>query len=500
VSRAACAGALVALLCATILAPLPAAAQSYRLRLDARAQTVAFRGVTADSILATETIPGPNGGPVTPDGLSVSCGPFPYCYFFRPGPLQRTAPLTTGAAVTVWGFGVPGLRVHADARLAGDLGGDADWPGLDPALQLLEGFAEYANERITARLGRQTVIGRLGFAGFDGGRITGRLPRHGLEAEGYLGWGLARAIALPVTSPALDPLDQFQPRDRQIIAGLAAGWRAPVADLRAEYRREIDPGSDYFVSERMSVSGTLRPLRRWTAAAGMEYDLAFGQTGTADASLRYNGDAVGGLVGYRRYRPHFDLWTIWGAFSPAAYDDVHAMAWAQPLSSLRLTVRGERFWYEPTDAGTPLVRVEDAGWRVRGSASWRPAPRWQLDGGYLAEFGPGAASRSADAGVTWTPTDRLSVSGFGALLARPLEFRFSETEVTSLGLDVNWDARESLRLGAGLAHYWEERERPDASGIDWTQTRLHLRATMLFESGADRDRLPPARRRRGAGE
>jgi hypothetical protein len=248
------------------------------------------------------------------------------------------------------------------------------------------------------------------------------------------------------------------------------------------------------------VSGTFRPVRRWIATAGVEYDMAFGQVGTADASLRYAGNAVGGLVGYRRYRPHFDLWTIWGAFSPAAYDDVHAMAWVQPAPSLRLTARGERFWYEPTDAGTPLVRVEDAGWRVRWSASWQATRRWQLDGGYLAEFGPGAASRSADGGVTWTPDDRLSVSAFGALLARPLEFRFSETNVTSVGLDVSWDARETLRLGGGVSRYWEERERPDASGIDWDQTRVYVRATMLFESGADRHRLPPARPRRGAGE
>ena len=497
-SRAACAGALAALLGAATLAQ-PAAAQSYRLRLDARAQTVVFRGVTADSILAGETLTGPDGGPVTPDGFGVSCGPFPYCYYFRAGPVEHAAPASTSAAVTMWGFGVSGLRVHADARLAGNLG-DASWPGADPALQLIEGFAEYANEAVTARLGRQIVTGRLGFAGFDGARVTGRLPRYGLEAEGYVGWGLARALALPVTSPALDPLDQFQPRDRQIVAGVAAGWRVPVADIRAEYRREVDPGSDYFVSERASASATVRPLRRWAATAGVEYDMAFGQVGTADASLRYNGAIAGGLVGYRRYRPHFDLWTIWGAFSPSAYDDVHAMAWVQPMRGVRLTARGERFWYEPTEAETPLVRVEDAGWRVRWSAQWQVAPEWQVDGSYLAEFGPGAASRSADAGVAWTPGSRVAIAAFGALLARPLEFRFSETEVTSLGLDATWEARETLRLGAGIARHWEDRERPDASGIDWNQTRVYARVTVLFESDADRSRLPPAHGRRGVGE
>lgn len=496
----ACAGALAALLGAAFAAPTPADAQSYRLRVDARAQTVAFRGVEADSILESETVPGPGGGPATPDGFAVACGPFTYCYFFRPGPVQRAAPVATEASVSVWGFGVPGLRAHADARIGGNLGDDAAWPGLDPAVQLLEGFLEYTTGEVTARLGRQTVVGRLGFAGFDGARVSGRLPRQGLEGEAYLGRGLARATALPVTSPALDPLDQFQPRDRQIVAGLAAGWRAPVVDVRAEYRREVDPGSDHFVSERVSVSGTLRPLHRWIVAAGLEYDLAFGWAGTADVSVRYTATTAGALAGYRRYRPHFDLWTIWGAFSPVPYDDVHAMAWWSPMTRLRVTARGERFWHAPAEAGTPLVDVEDAGWRLGWSAAWQPAPAWQLDGGYLAEFGPGAAGRSVDAAVTWSGLERVAVAAHAALLARPLEFRFSETDVVSLGVDASWEARETLRLGAGVAHFWEERERPDESGIDWEQTRLYARVTMMFASGADRDRLPPGRRRRSVGE
>ena len=87
--------------------------------------------------------------------------------------------------------------------------------------QLIEAYAEYAHRLFTARAGRQLLVNRLGIVGFDGGRATTRVGRSGVDAEAYVGLGLARATALPVTSPVLDPLDEFQPRRRQILAGAA---------------------------------------------------------------------------------------------------------------------------------------------------------------------------------------------------------------------------------------------------------------------------------------
>ena len=51
--------------------------------------------------------------------------------------------------------------------------------------------------------------------------LTLRSGRQVLEAEVYAGLELARATAIPVNSPVLIPLDDFQPQSRQILAGAA---------------------------------------------------------------------------------------------------------------------------------------------------------------------------------------------------------------------------------------------------------------------------------------
>jgi hypothetical protein len=291
-----------------------------------------------------------------------------------------------------------------------------------------------------------------------------------------------------VTSPALDPLDEFQPRDRQILAGAALGWTGRLADARLDYQREVDPGSDYFVSERVALSGVVRPLRRWSVVAALQYNLAFGWLGTSEASLRYTTTPLTVIAGARHYRPHFELWTIWGAFSPVAHDELHAAVWVRPAGGLELRARGELFRYDETEAETPLSDFEDDGWRFGIGGSWSPGRMWTFDGGYLIEFGPGAAARSFDAAVGFSPSDRLTVSAFGSSLERPLEFRFYDADVQALGADVDWQVSRAIRIGAGGAHYWEARERPDAAAVDWNQTRFYGRVTLILDGGADRSR------------
>src|ERR1041384_1971342 len=70
-----------------------------------------------------------------------------------------------------------------------------------------------------------------------------------------------------------------------------------------------------------------------TVQAGSDWDLAMGQWGSAEVAATYTQARYSGTVGLRRYRPHFELWTIWGAFSPVPYHtwfargSAHAAAW-----------------------------------------------------------------------------------------------------------------------------------------------------------------------------
>jgi hypothetical protein len=470
-----------------------ASAQGYRLRLDTRFQTVNFRGVTRDSILAASTVIGANGGFETPDGFAATCFPgISFCSFYRPGPRLTGDPLVSSADLTVWGLGVSGLSVRANARWGVDLAGDDLWPGTQPAVQLLEGYAEYSTPRVTGRLGRQHVTGRFGWTGFDGASLALRASRLGLELTGYGGWGLARSIDVPITSPSLNPLDDFQLPERHLTAGAALSWRSRRADVRAEYRREVDPSVDHFISERTALTGLLRPADHLTVTGGTEYDLGQGWWGSSDLFLRYDGPRVNADAGIRRYRPFFELWTIWGAFSPVSYTALDGSFAVAVIRPIRLRASGERYWFDDSGAETALASFEDRGWRASLAVTALVSPTLTLDGGYHAEVGPGANSRTWDARVTWLPVPSLTLSAFGSTFIRPLELRFNDAQVDAIGVDAALRPSDRLQLALSGAQYFEDRRRPDAGAFDWNQFRLQARITWVFGSDADRLRLPPA--------
>jgi hypothetical protein len=477
-------------------------AQQYRLRLDTRIQSVAYRGVSLDSIPASEAIIGSTGGFETVDGFAVECpSNDAVCTFFRPGANRRGGPAVTTADLSLWGLGITGLRFRASARLGVDLG-DADaWPGTDPAVQLIEGYAEYASRRVTLQAGRTNVVSRLGFEAFDGVKVDARALSRRLTVTGFGGWALARGVALPVTSPALNPLDDFQPGKRHVVWGLGASWSSGPVAVRSRYRREADSRTADVTSERLAVDGTVRSTFGLSGRAGADYDVAAGLWGSAEAALAYSAPNGRGAVeaGVRRYRPHFDLWTIWGAFSPVAYRAGHASVSAVLVEGVELRARGEVYAFDETETTTPLVDVEDHGWRWSIDGRYARARSWSLAAGLHRELGPGAGSLGFRGGVTFDPSDALSLAAHASLLERPLEFRFSDAKVWSYGADADYVASDRLRLAVGFTLYHEDRRRPDAAQFDWGQVRLRLGATFFLSSGAENGihpailRVPPGR-------
>ena len=479
-----------------VAAANPASAQSWRVRIDARAQAVTYRGLSSDSISSSRVEVGDGGGFETPEGYAVQCGSSAWCYFYRPGPLHQQVPMNISANAVLWGFGVRGLTVHLTARLTGDAGeAEGQWPGTEPAAQLIEGYAEYARSSWTLRGGRLVMTSRLEPIGFDGAWGRFRWDRADLEVEGYAGWGLGQAAVVPVTSPLLTPLDDFRPGSRQIVAGAVAAWRPSFGDVRAEYRREVDPELDYFVSERASLSGSARPAPWLLASGGVDYNIAEGNWGSADASLTWIQPRFSLTAGGRRYRPYFSLWTLWGAFSPVPWNGINASGELRATRWLSLRARGERYWYEGADVNTAIVGpLQDEGWRFGWGATARIGAQWSLDGGYTAEFGPGASARSFDAALTWTPSNQIELTGYGGTLERPLEFRYYDAETRFLGARGDWRPRSDWRLWLDGGWYKDERNRPDNAASAWDQLRLRGGVTFTFGTDADRLPLPPARR------
>ena len=203
-----------------------AEAQGYRLRLDSQAQRASYRGVTPDSILAAQAVTGSTGGLQTPDGFAVRCpsGSL-YCFFFRPGQEIRGGPMVSSADLTLWGVGIRGLSVRLNGRVGVDLGNSDVWPGTEPAVQLIEGYAEYAHPVFTARGGRQLLANRLGTVGFDGGRVD--RPDGPARTRGRgLRWPWARARdrtpgdqSGPESAGRLPAAQPSDPRGRRRSAG-----------------------------------------------------------------------------------------------------------------------------------------------------------------------------------------------------------------------------------------------------------------------------------------
>lgn len=480
---------------AASLAAVRAPAQSWRLRLDASAQHIEFRGLTPDSIAESAAQVGATGGLVSPDGFALDCIGDGFCRFFRPGPMVSGVPASLGVDLTVWGLGIPGLSVRLNARAFTDLSGDSVFVGSSPPLRVIEGYAEYLRNGLTIQAGRLLERGRLasvGSSGLDGVRTTWRSERTGIEVGGYAGWGMAQGTVLSVNSPAVDPLADYQPTSRQIVLGALAGARVDGVDVRAEYRRELDPTTDYIVAERAAVSVEATPKPRLRFVAGADYDIAQAEFGSAEAAATYTTPRVTATLSARHYRPFFDLSTVWGVFSPVPFNGVSASLAANPTSKLQLRSRVEWFRYDDAGVSTPTVPLLDQGWRWALEGTLTPAQGWTAELATHGELQPGASSSGVDGRITWHPHPALDLALSGGNLERPLELRFQDAGVTYAGASAGYRLGEQWRLDVSVDRYWESENRLDAAAIDWNQWRLSARASLTLRSSADRW-LPPAR-------
>jgi hypothetical protein len=247
-------------------------------------------------------------------------------------------------------------------------------------------------------------------------------------------------------------------------------------DLRLDYQREVGRDPSVLFAERIALSGYVHPLPQWSLTAGADYDLANTWIGNADATVRFTSRLVTAQAGVRQYRPHFDLWTIWGAFSPVPYHAAHGTVWVTPVPPLQLRGRWERFAFSAAEVSTALVQVDDDAAAGRQSTYAAGGPRsTSVSRGVRPGASPGVdgACRMA------LPT---TLSAYGSAGAPPV--RFSEPcPGTGPMRRKPTDRRDWLW---GRAHQ-EDRERPGRRCPDWNQTR----PTAVTPSvGADRSPRP----------
>ena len=455
-------------------------AQGVRITGVTTVQFVELRQLVLDSLAATD-VPGTGEWRTNADGMPTLCATgSAFCTFERSGNRVNAAPLLQDLTFAAWGWR-EGLSFHANVRLREQLGPRDGllYPRADDHFDALDAYAELDRSAWRGRLGRQWITSGLGTYAFDGANA---LWRHdAFTVEGWGGRALLAGLNEPYTSAQLAAVDNLPPPEEGYLFGGRARWRPDALSAAAlTYQRVLLSDRSGLYAERASLDAS---TRRFAAVVdvGLNYDFATGDWN--EARLRVGtgmGHALSYSVEARHSRPYFELWTIWGAFSPVGFDEGRATVdWGPRGVPLALSLRGAYRKYAETDAGFDL---RTNGWRAGGDVRWLGTPALSAFGSYDVDIGSGAASTDVRAGGRWNRSADLSFGADVAVTQNIYEFRVGTGRIYGAALDGAMRIAPDLRVVADAAVYQHVLTN-GAAGPDWTQRRAALR----FEWTVGRD-------------
>jgi hypothetical protein len=477
--------AFVAVVCPALLA-----AQGVRITGVTTVQLIELRQLVMDS-LPSYFVSGTGEWRTTQEGVPALCAPASaYCTFERSGDRISAAPVLQDLTFAGWGWR-EGLSFHANVRARTQLGGTNAllYPRGDDHFQVLDAYAELTRDTWRARLGRQWITSGLGMYAFDGANA---LWRHdALSVEAWGGRALLAGLDAPYTSSLLAAVDNLPPPENGYLFGGRARYRPnPLSAATLTYQRVLLSDRSGLYAERASLDASSRQFGI-AADLGLNYD--FSTADWSEARLRIGtglGHAVAYSVEARHSRPYFELWTIWGAFSPVAFDEARgAIDWTVRGSPFAVSLRGAYRTY--ADAGTAVAGVRTNGWRAGGDVRWLGAGPFSAFGTYEVDIGSGASGTDMLTGVRWDKSSDLS---FGAGLSANqtiYEFRVGTGRIYGAAVDAAVRVAPDVRIVGDVAVYQHVLTN-GAAGPDWTQHRAALR----FEWTMGRDPGMPAGRPR----
>lgn len=460
----------------------PLAAQAVRVTGATTFRYIEIRPFVRDSVLA-DSADGSGVLRQTADGQVVRCVPGePYCAHVRPGGRISSVPVMHDMEANAWGLGT-GVRLFAHVRARTSFGGDAGlWPRGDDPFDVLAAYGELERSRVRVRLGRQWHVSGLGFYNFDGLSVAAR-PTAAVSVEAYGGRSMLRGLNESRGGGALEALEPFAPPSSGILLGVYARYRRDT-------RRAI--GGGYHVEFRTDGHGLYSELAMADAllragglsfAGSVELDVASAMLNEARLSVSTASLGPVTLNGeLRRYRPYFELWTIWGAFDPVGFDEARSGAAWRPTAHMILRAEASYRRYGQAGRMEGLAALRTDGWGLGAGATWSPPGPWQLDASTHIEVAAGAARRDVQSVLRRRFGDAATLSVQGLAFQRFYEFRLDESTVVGLGAEASVRASDRLRLYASAAAY-RHLGAGDLAAMDWTQRRATLR--VQWTAGAE---------------
>ncbi|MEP7381546.1 MAG: hypothetical protein ABI910_07660 [Gemmatimonadota bacterium] len=462
------------LACAALLAPAAARAQGVRISGTTWLQSIDLHPLYPDSVSVVQ-VTGEGTSRRTADGRLAQCPAASlYCYFSTSGARETTNPLLQDLSLAAWGFG-RGISAQAHVRARTSLGGSAArWPRMDDRFDALDAFVQVDRALGRARLGRQWASNGLGVYNFDGAALLLRRRAHSLEAYG--GRALAQGLNESYRSAEIGAVDDLPPQENGYLVGLRLRLRpSDVSAVSMVYQRVITGDRSGLYSERVAFDATTR-LHGLSLDGATTLDVAGHDVN--EARLRASRSLPNGLrlsVEARRHRPFFELWTIWGAFSPVGFDEGRAeVGWRTAGARLQLAAHGAYRRYDDTGAGVDFLPLRSDGWRTGLDATWVASDRLVASASSAVDIGFGSSRSDASAGLRWRPSERLSLGSTLSAFQSIYEFRVGTGRVFGAAADASIRLTPDTRIAfdGGIYHH---RLTHDAPGTDWSQRRASVR-------------------------
>ncbi|HEX6559382.1 MAG TPA: hypothetical protein VF021_07960, partial [Longimicrobiales bacterium] len=385
-----------------------------------------------------------------------------------------TIPLTQDLTINAWGFGT-GLRVYSQLRARAAAGDVTDlWPQSNDHFDVLSAFGEYDRNKLRVRAGRQWKSSPLGFYNYDGASVLIRASRV-VRAEVYGGWSLLAGESDNYGSAVADAIEPFKPDEKRNIIGAEVQLHfAPGVNFSTLYQREIRTDRAGLYSERLAGDASVR-LGLATLDGGVQANLGAKNINQARVQLSAPlFSRISGSIEARRYRPYFDLWTIWGMFNPIGFREALANArWANAQGTASLHLGGGLRSYDDDNGGVEFERLRSDGWRAVADAAWTPRSLLTLAASYQADIGFGASKSdgSLTARLNLGESSYLSASALAFQTVHEMDIR--EGTVYGVGTDAAFKLSGTSRVGWSAAVYQHDNASP-ADEINWSQVRGSL--------------------------
>ncbi|MDT8340953.1 MAG: hypothetical protein RQ751_05525 [Longimicrobiales bacterium] len=447
-------------------------------------QYIEIRALTVDSVLEA-SVPGSGLLRSVPGAGVVRCTEGePYCRYNGAGDKLRTVPAIHDISGTAWGF-LKGVRVYTRVLLRSEMGGEDDlWPQADDHVDVVLAYAEWSRRMLRIRGGRQWKVSGLGFYNYDGGSVQVR-PWAGIQAEVYGGWSLSRGLNEPRTGSALAAIESFAPDERSLILGLSGSYRPSARfSVTGLYQREARADRKGLTSERLGVDALLR-TGRLAFEGTFEADLASHTVNEALLRTRATLTRSLGLQAWvRRYQPFFELWTIWGAFSPVAFTEFGTGgSWSPSGTRATFGLSGSWRTYGETSASSTFGNTRSTAWRISATGAGPITQTLTLQGRYGSDVGFGAARSFGGLRIQWDLREGSHLGASIEVSETDFEFRVEGGTVYGAGVDGSIRLADRTALRGGLTAY---RHGGDDSGSapNWSQLRGFIRFDWALGSEA----------------